>query len=580
MTQKQRKENESVNNQNQHGRSAPQGNPYGQKSTSAGSSQTRRTAQGTGNTASAAGSGRQSPQNPANPRGLTKEELEKRRKAAVKARKKRAAEEAKRQKALDARKKKDDAARKKAEEKMRRHDERFELTEEEKAIRDQMKREERDYSRRQAAKKTKVFIGRLFVFLLMFVLLLGISAGLFYANLVKYESSAKKNFVYHVGDDSADSVTVAHDKMMRGGTLYLNMTPIIDLCKMAVTGDSKELRYISRNAKENVQFIVGSRQVFINGVEERLTASPILEEEDLYVPYTFFTSYVSGLDLEYDTDRNRINVSKAMDPATGNDMEMTFVIRSDAPMQALDEYNEFGKTPPVAFVNDFDLYEEYMNPANRDDYLLLVNSQYPLDQNYVPTTTKVELSDMLLNGQTDQFLDPVCYKAAHAMVMELASNGYADTKIYLGYRSYTKQRTFYNSTVRDYQKTMSEEQAKIAAMSVAQEPGCNPQQAGLSFIMHNMKENSTAFSREASYGWLAENCWKFGFIIRYPADKTAETGMAFQPYFFTFVGRYHAMRIHESGLSMEEYIAQLEEKDYFNMPYADFRNQLLNKKNQ
>ena len=160
--------------------------------------------------------------------------------------------------------------------------------------------------------------------------------------------------------------------------------------------------------------------------------------------------------------------------------------------------------------------------------------------------------------------------------MELAANGYEDTKIHLGYRSYAAQNNYFKTVVKDYMKTMSEEQATIAAASVAQAAGCNPQQAGLSMIFHNQEDPTVAFSREPVYGWLAENAWKFGFIIRYPADKTAETGMPFQPYFFTFVGRYHAMRIYESGLSMEEYIAQLEARNYFgNRTYEEFRETLL-----
>ncbi|MGM9626356.1 MAG: D-alanyl-D-alanine carboxypeptidase family protein, partial [Eubacteriales bacterium] len=155
-----------------------------------------------------------------------------------------------------------------------------------------------------------------------------------------------------------------------------------------------------------------------------------------------------------------------------------------------------------------------------------------------------------------------------------------DVDILLGYRSYSKQRNYFDTTVKDYMTTMTEEQARATASSIVQEAGCNPQQAGLSIVMHNLEDTSTAFSREAAYAWLEENCWKFGYIIRYPADKTAETGMAFQPYFFTYVGRYHAMRIMEQKLSMEEYIAQLNEKNYFGMPYSEFRDKLLNRVNQ
>ncbi len=521
-----------------------------------------------------AGQGTHSPSGQ-RPRPLTPEEQARRRKAAqAKARaakKENDRREQEKQRLLKARRA-EEVQRRRAEEKMRRHDERFELTEEEREIREQMRREEKAFAKRRREKRMRVFFGRLAIFLLMFVVLLGAACGLFYWNLVRYESDARQNFVYQVGEGNR-GVSYAYDKMMRGGDLYLNMTPIVELCELATTGDTKELRYISRDGKENVQFIVGSTQVFINGVEERLTSAPVLDDGELYVPYDFFTSYVSGVSALYDSEKQRVTVTKDKDAETGNLLNMAFVIRSVSPMIALDEYNEFGQTSPVEFTADLTLYEDFMNPKERDDYLILVNSAYPLPQSYVPET--VEIGDIRRDGRPLQYLDPTAEKAAHAMIMELQSNGYLDVNILLGYRSYGKQRLYFNQTVEEYQKTMSEEQAKIAASAVAQQPGCNPQQAGLSIVMHNLEDTSAAFSKEPAYAWLVENCWKFGYIVRYPADKTAETGMSFQPYFFTYVGRYHAQRIMEAGLSMEEYIAQLEERDYFAMPYSEFRDKLL-----
>ena len=487
-------------------------------------------------------------------------------------------EQKKKQRDAEKQRKKQQEARRRAQEKMRRHDERFELTEEERAIRAQMRKEERQYKSRQRAHRTKVYFGRFLLFLVIFFGLLGITAGLFYLNLIKYEMSARKDFTYKVGDASA--ISVDYESMMRGGHLYVPLTPIIELCEMAVTGDTVELRYISRDAVEHVKFIVGSTQVFINGVEERLSAAPYLDGEELYIPYDFFSSYVTGISVLYDQQKQTVTVEQIpVEEGSDEMMSLRFTIRSDAPLTGLDEYNEFGETSPVEFLTDLSLYEDYMNPTNRDDYLLLVNADYLLPQSYVPET--VEINDIRLDGRPLQYLDFVAERAAHAMIMELAANGYEDVKIRLGYRSYSKQRNYYETTVTDYMKTMTEEQAKTAAASVAQVAGANPQQTGYSIILNNQEDDySTAFSRESAYAWLLENCWKFGYILRYPADKTAETGMTFQPYFFTYVGRYHAMRIMEQGLSMEEYVAQLDERNYFGTSYDEFRQELIEKINK
>ncbi len=510
---------------------------------------------------------------------LTPEQKKALAKKRAQAKRAREAERKKQQKAQErahraaaAKQQKEEEARRRARARMQRHDDKYELTEEEREIRARMRREEKQYYARQRARKSKVFIGRFCLFLLMFVLLLSGSVGLFYGNLVSYERSARQNFTYVVDGKKA---SVAYDSMMRGGTLYVNMTPIIEMCGMAVTGDTAELRYISRDAKEHVQFIVGSTQVFINGVEERLTAAPYLDGEDLYVPCDFFASYVSGISVLYDAEKQTVTVAKTPVPEQSDVFEpLRFVIRSDAPLEGLNEFNEFGNTSPINFVSDLSLYESYMNPEDRDAYLLLINNAYPLPQSYVPET--VEITDIRRDGRPLQYLAPIAEKAAHAMIMEIGANGFEGVNILLGYRSYGKQNNFFKTTVNDYLATMTQEQAEATAMSTVQRAGCNPQQAGLSMVMHNLEDTSTAFAREPVYAWLEENCWKFGFIIRYPADKTAETGMAFQPYFFTYVGRYHAMRIMEQGISMEEYIAALEEKDYFNgMTYAEFRETLI-----
>ena len=57
--------------------------------------------------------------------------------------------------------------------------------------------------------------------------------------------------------------------------------------------------------------------------------------------------------------------------------------------------------------------------------------------------------------------------------------------------------------------------------------------------------------------WLKDNAWKFGFILRFPADKTDITTIQFEPWHYRYVGRYHAQKIHASGLCLEEYVAQL-----------------------
>ena len=56
--------------------------------------------------------------------------------------------------------------------------------------------------------------------------------------------------------------------------------------------------------------------------------------------------------------------------------------------------------------------------------------------------------------------------------------------------------------------------------------------------------------------WLEENCWRYGFILRYPTDKTGETGIIFEPWHYRYVGKEAAREIMEQGICLEEYLGE------------------------
>ena len=70
-------------------------------------------------------------------------------------------------------------------------------------------------------------------------------------------------------------------------------------------------------------------------------------------------------------------------------------------------------------------------------------------------------------------------------------------------------------------------------------------------------------SLNASFGsspegiWLAENCYRFGFILRYQEQWTEITGYAYEPWHIRYVGEEHALRIQELDIPLDEYISSL-----------------------
>ncbi len=222
---------------------------------------------------------------------------------------------------------------------------------------------------------------------------------------------------------------------------------------------------------------------------------------------------------------------------------------STQPTSPEDKYDEYTYT----FSADLSEYEQYMNPHN-DDYLFLVNVDNRLQENYVPEdlTDVVNTRD---DGRNTQKMRLYAAKSLEALFIEAEKQGMTDVNpksgyglsVMSAYRSYAYQKQLFDSRVAE---AGSEEEAA----KVTQYPGASEHQSGLCCDMHNIPSADESYENDKSAKWLAENSYKFGFILRYPKDKTQITGISYEPWHFRFVGRYHASKMHELGMCLEEYM--------------------------
>jgi D-alanyl-D-alanine carboxypeptidase len=95
--------------------------------------------------------------------------------------------------------------------------------------------------------------------------------------------------------------------------------------------------------------------------------------------------------------------------------------------------------------------------------------------------------------------------------------------------------------------------------SYVQPPGHSEHQTGLAIDI------SASEMKAESWEWLAENCAKRGFILRYPPGKEEVTGISHEPWHFRYVGIPHAQFCHESSMCLEEYISCLIESEGYMM---------------
>ncbi|MGI6736196.1 MAG: M15 family metallopeptidase [Anaerovoracaceae bacterium] len=70
--------------------------------------------------------------------------------------------------------------------------------------------------------------------------------------------------------------------------------------------------------------------------------------------------------------------------------------------------------------------------------------------------------------------------------------------------------------------------------------------------------DTSVSAADAVYAWLEDNSYKYGFIKRYPSNKTDITGVSNEPWHYRYVGKKAAKEIYEKGLCLEEYLRQID----------------------
>ncbi len=218
------------------------------------------------------------------------------------------------------------------------------------------------------------------------------------------------------------------------------------------------------------------------------------------------------------------------------------------------------ETQPVyddlGFKADLSVYEKYMDPEDRDGYLILVNPDNPVGKDYKPTDL-----EPLVDTRPDRskrYMRLYASKALEAFLIEARANGCKDVTVTSAYRSYESQKEIFDGDVERFMKEgLSREEAIAKERKDTAYPGESEHQTGLAVDMHNLSSAQLKFKDTYEAQWLAENAWKFGFILRYMPGKEDITTYTYEPWHFRYVGRYHAKRIYDMGMCLEEYIEYL-----------------------
>lgn len=241
---------------------------------------------------------------------------------------------------------------------------------------------------------------------------------------------------------------------------------------------------------------------------------------------TALQRFIAGLDLKIEPSLSDVNYDGA-------------ITVSDA--TRIQEY--------VAGLIDGFEKEPQLPDYDKEWNLVLVNYKYPIKSGYVPKLRGVD-------GRATITFDVRAADALEKMLSDCRAEGLSPL-ICSAYRTQSIQEKLFNNRVDRYvaQGYSYDKAVELAKTSVAY-PGTSEHQLGLAVdivsLHYQILDEGQLKTKEQQ--WLMKNCWKYGFILRYPTGKQDITGVIFEPWHYRYVGVEAAKEITEKGITLEEYL--------------------------
>lgn len=468
----------------------------------------------------------------------------------------------------------------------------------------------RDYERRRARQieferkrrrrqNAKIFGGRMLVFFVILVILCIIAGVLFLIAFHRTPDAPADSgkITYYYGGKKTRTSDAAHSS---DGSIYFCFNDLADYLGMSESGSAAALKFILHTSddmpadssgsgdEESISFTTGSCEISVNGQTAALDMPNEIRGGEAWVSASFITEYMKNLSLDYNESKGEVRIARMIDAELSTDdstvyLPVSFKLKSAAPLETVGYPDDDSgtdaadETTPAAepdspddsledtdgapeFLTDVSEYEEYMNPADRDGFLRLVNTVNLITEDELPT----DLVDCKFTaaGRRTQSLRLYAEKALEALMQEMEAAGLYGMAVYSGYRSISYQTTLFEQYTQNEMAadpTLTRAAAEAIVLTYSTRPGTSEHHTGLAVDMDTLGTFSTDFADTDAYAWLSENAWKFGFVLRFPADKVEVTTIQFEPWHYRFVGRYHARRMHDAGLCLEEYTAELQQ---------------------
>lgn len=196
-----------------------------------------------------------------------------------------------------------------------------------------------------------------------------------------------------------------------------------------------------------------------------------------------------------------------------------------------------GAKPIRALVGDY---------SKPDSIWTIVSKSHPISVDYIPPGLKIpDVATRTDKSKEEQSLRSDIGTPLKNMFVAASTAGH-DLMIGSGYRSAAMQKVYFDNLAASV--------GEAAANQAIAYPGQSEHQTGLALDISTLSKEcylDDCFATTADGLWLADNSYKYGFILRYPKGSESITGYEYEPWHFRYVGVDLATALHESNLTLD-----------------------------
>ena len=209
--------------------------------------------------------------------------------------------------------------------------------------------------------------------------------------------------------------------------------------------------------------------------------------------------------------------------------------------------DEEAAAPKALLSTPHDKVTKLVKKRRSDWRLLLVNPWHLIPDDFTVETLT------LLNGME---IDVRAADDLDAMIDDCFNAGcYPD--IASAYRSHDYQQMLFEEEQNNWiNEGYSEKEAYEKAAAAIAIPGTSEHECGLAvdIVDAEYQQTNEDQANTPTQQWLLEHSWEYGFVLRYPENKSEITGIKYEPWHYRYVGKKYAKQMHEQDLCLEEFV--------------------------